>query len=46
MLLQDKNINVNLQDNEGRTALTYASERGDKKMFEILEAAAANKRDK
>jgi hypothetical protein len=49
MLLQHKNIDVNLQDGDGSTALTYASERGDKEMFEMLEAAAAkakaNKRD-
>ncbi len=40
---------MNIQDWKGRTALTYASERGDKEMFEMLEAAVAkakaNKRD-
>jgi ankyrin repeat protein len=49
MLLQHKHIDVNLQDRKGSTALTYASERGDKEMFEMLEAAVAkakaNKRD-
>ena len=49
MLLQHKNIDVNLQDLWGNTALTYASERSDKEMFEMLEAAVAkekaNKRD-
>jgi ankyrin repeat protein len=43
MLLQHKNIDVNLQDLWGNTALTYASERGDKEMFEMLEEAAVAK---
>ena len=46
MLLQHKNIDINKKDIYGRTALTYASERGDKEIFEMLEEATkANKRD-
>ena len=46
MLLLHKTIQINQTNEYGKTALTYASERGDKEMFEMLEAATkANKRD-
>jgi hypothetical protein len=40
MLLQDKNINVNQQDENGQTALMRASEKGHEEIVQMLETRA------